>query len=296
MNLEELNKTQIVLLTLLVSFITSIATGIVTVSLIDQAPPGFTQTVNRVVERTVEKVVPTQVPGTNTVTKETTVVVKEEDLITTSIDSVASSIVSIRHDVMGDDGTPRNVFLGWGMLLSTDGLLSTDSSFVSDGTKYEVITADEKVWKATPVIQDESRGVAILKIEVATPTGTPASSLSKFKAVKTSPISGTRLGQTVIAFGGTEKRSVAVGIIGSFITMGAEVGTSTPQKKIVGIEISPGNPVEGTGGPLATIFGEVVGMKVGKEGGRATYVPIDVVKEIESSLSKTARTDGTAPI
>ena len=33
MNMEELSKSQIVLLTLLVSFVTSIATGIVTVSL-----------------------------------------------------------------------------------------------------------------------------------------------------------------------------------------------------------------------------------------------------------------------
>src|SRR4029077_18213268 len=54
MDIEKLTKSQIVLLTLLVSFVTSIATGIVTVSLMDQAPPAIAQSVSRIVEHTVE--------------------------------------------------------------------------------------------------------------------------------------------------------------------------------------------------------------------------------------------------
>lgn len=93
--MEELNKTQLVLLMLFVSFVTSIATGIVTVTLLEQAPQSVTQTINRVVERTVEKVVPG--PGaTTTITTVKQVVVSEDDLIIQAVKKTSPALVRIR--------------------------------------------------------------------------------------------------------------------------------------------------------------------------------------------------------
>ena len=56
MDLEELSKSQLLMLMLLVNFITSIATGVLTVSLLDEAPTTVTQTVNQIVDHTIETV------------------------------------------------------------------------------------------------------------------------------------------------------------------------------------------------------------------------------------------------
>jgi hypothetical protein len=56
MDIEELSKSQLLMLMILVNFITSIATGVLTVSLLQQAPQTVTQTVNQIVDHTIETV------------------------------------------------------------------------------------------------------------------------------------------------------------------------------------------------------------------------------------------------
>ena len=55
--MHELNKSQLILLALLISFVTSIATGIATVSLMQQAPASITAPINKIVQQTVQKIV-----------------------------------------------------------------------------------------------------------------------------------------------------------------------------------------------------------------------------------------------
>lgn len=58
MDIKDLNKSQLILLAVLLSFVTSIATGITTVTLMQQAPESVTVPVTRIIRETVEKIVP----------------------------------------------------------------------------------------------------------------------------------------------------------------------------------------------------------------------------------------------
>lgn len=58
MEIKDLNKSQLILLAILISFVTSIATGIVTVTLMDQAPSSVSVPITKIVRQTVEKIVP----------------------------------------------------------------------------------------------------------------------------------------------------------------------------------------------------------------------------------------------
>ena len=56
MNIEDLTKTQLLLLTILVNFIISIATGVLVISMLDQSPAPITQTVQQIVDHTIETI------------------------------------------------------------------------------------------------------------------------------------------------------------------------------------------------------------------------------------------------
>src|SRR3989344_3505658 len=133
MDIKDLNKSQLILLAVLLSFVTSIATGITTVTLMQQAPPAFTAPVNRVIQQTIEKI--QQVEGKTTVQ---TVIVKEEDLVVDAIAKNASAVFAISKNGQDAEFNTAEVAAGFGFSISQNGVVVADALLVSDQGTYFV--------------------------------------------------------------------------------------------------------------------------------------------------------------
>jgi S1-C subfamily serine protease len=260
--MENLNKQQIILLTLLVSFVTSIATGIVTVSLMDQAPQGVTQTINRVVERTIEKVVPTDMnPGQ--IVKET-VVINEDDKVSEVIDKNRSGLVRI----YGINQNGASTFFGVGVVIKKEGLIvgpnvilnddSTDriEAVISDGTRISLkkLLVDFNTKNAFYRVLPGKDGKITDKIIPSVMTDTPP-----------------KLGQSIVLIYGEKRDIVLTGIVSSnvprsFTTIVASTTAFgvTEEKKntynFIDTNMNTANIAEGS--PLFNLSGEVIGFKM----------------------------------
>jgi len=231
MDLEHLNKSQIVLLTMLVSFVTSIATGIVTVSLVEEAPTDVTRVVQRVVERTVEQVAPAETQQATVITKEKTIIVKESDLIAAAIADNKSKIVSV---VDGKTGA----FLSLGVFIDDAGTLATDSKVLTKNGTYGIDVGAEDTLPATVKYEGGARGVALLQVTA-----------DRIGIKPITPVDGAlSLGQTLVAFVGNG--SITQGIATN-LEDGGFIGTS-----ITGAKVAPG-------ALLINVDGQVVGLSTG---------------------------------
>lgn len=245
MDIEHLSKSQIVLLTLLVSFVTSIATGIVTVSLVEQAPPAIAQTVNRVVERTVEKVVPSS-QSASVVTTEKTVVVKESDLIATAVARTSPSIVRLYKQEKDASGKDTEVFLGLGVVIGNGGLIVSESLAVEGAGGAVVALSDGRRAWGSFIAKDAASGTMTLQGATSTDAGPIA--WQSISVDATSPV----LGETVVAVAGRTASRISSGIITALPNTEADTAAV--------FETSIGESDIMAGSPLINTNGELVGM------------------------------------
>ena len=197
MDIKDLNKTQLILLSLLLSFVTSIATSITTVTLLQQAPTSVTVPINRVVQQTVEKI--QQVEG-KTITQ--TVVVKEEDLVVDAIAKNQNAVFTISKDVADESGKLVEVYVGRGFAADQSGLIVADANIVGDLGLYYVKN-DSGKFKAD-FLGTDKRGFSFLKV------GAPLDEKNKFAV--TVPVLGDiskmKIGQKIIVLGNGISSSV----------------------------------------------------------------------------------------
>jgi len=292
MNLEELTTHQIILLTLLVSFVTSIATGIVTVTLMDQAPPGVTNTINRVVERTVERVVSdTNGQAASVITKETTVVVKEEDLITSSIDKGVKSLVRI--DAVGSTPEEKTRMVALGVFLSSNGLVVTDASKIQEKGIYMVRYGDAR-YETEVVATDEEKGIVILKIIQKDTEGKTL----KFPVISFADMAALKLGQTLIGLSGDTKNLVSMGVISAIEKISVPIykdgvegedAEVVEEKQVISRIDSNIKDIVTTGAPVMNVFGDMVGVML-IDAQERTIIPSSDIVLLVQSIKTTEKT------
>lgn len=278
MDIERLTKSQIILLTLLISFVTSIATGIVTVSLLDQAPSSMTRTINRVVERTVERVIPLEAEETQTASAQesvTTVVVKEDDKVAEAIAANTDKIVRIytrgSSSATASSTTPGDVFRGYGIVVKQHGVIATADSILIPGKSYVVKLADNREYQADIVVEGKGLiGLMALVPGKGEEITLPVVSFANQNTLK--------LGQTVIQLSGEDRAKISIGAIAELVKSEAKISSSpgkatsttssdTP-RTLTSIETTITTKVF-DGSPLINIFNEIVGI-----GSNDTFVPV----------------------
>ena len=261
MDIEELSKSQIVLLVLLVSFVTSMATGIVTVSLMDQAPTSVAQTVNRVIQQTIKEVAatPDQTAAVAVAAPTKTVVVKESDEIAGAVQKSEPSVVRL----YSLDGS---TFLGMGVVLDSAGTIVTDTSAMGDAGGASVLLAHGESVQADVVTRDSANGLVLLSVATSSEsTSTPA------WVPVGAPSGAPTLGETVVLLSGETTPWVGSGLISTIVPGSA---TSPP---LVKTDISGDNVLYGS--PLIDTDGNLVGIstEVSRESSGSAYVPVSVI-------------------
>lgn len=257
MDIKELNKSQLILLAVLLSFITSIATGITTVTLMQQAPKSFTAPVNRVVQQTVDKI--EQVEG-KTITQ--TVVVKEEDLVVDAIAKNKSAVFSITKEAQNSDYTTSEVSAGRGFAVSTGNIIVADATLVPDKEVYYVTNSNGK-FKADFVSTNKT-GFSFLKIGA--------------------PVNGTdKLALTVPAFGDITQMKIGQDVLLMGNTVVSSIFEGLNSDKSINLSVSRAN----AGGLVLDLDGNALGIALSPDNTTASFVPIKTITDALTTPSTT---------
>lgn len=306
--MNDLNKHQLVLLVLLVSFITALATGIVTATLVSQAPPRLTHTIQRVIEKVTEKaadIAPIALKKDEAKELELSALARDiliEDIAKRISPAVVSVIATKDIPVVeqyysnpfpGDDffnqffqefqipqfrqkGTEKQqVSSGTGFFVSGDGFLITNKHVVdAQDAEYSVIMNDQKKYPAKVLARDPLNDVAVLKVDGP-----------RFSVINFGDSDTVKVGHTAIVIGnslGEFQNTVSVGVISglrrTIVASGAKSGPEELSEIIqTDAAINPGN----SGGPLLNLKGEAVGLSVAMAQGAENIgfaIPINQVK------------------
>lgn len=314
--MEDLNKQQFIVLVILVSFISSLVTGIVTVSLMNQAPSQITQTIQKVIERSASLENP-QEPLKKEETKELEVGALSRDvLIGDIVNRISPAVVSVvatkdipvieqyyinpfSDGVFGkifpelqipqyrQNGTEkRQVSSGTGFFVSDDGFLVTNKHVVADRqAEYSIITNDNKTFSVKVLAYDPIHDMAVLKVEG-----------KDFSHISFGNSDSVKIGHTAIAIGnalGEFQNTVSIGVISGLKRNVTASGGGAGVEELTDViqtdaAINPGN----SGGPLLNLKGEAIGLNTAMAQGAQNIgfaLPINQIKKGVEDVKKQGR-------
>lgn len=282
MDINDLNKTQLILIALLLSFVTSIATGIVTVSLMEQAPPGVTQTINRVVEKTVQVVEPQK--EAQIITEQT--VIRESDMVADAIKKNQPGYVSLYTKT--SEAVKEEIASGF--VVNSDGLAATTDSVVAAYNDTNVFAEyGGKEYNTQLVSFDLERYVVIVRL--VDPENVDESSNGNFKPVSLRENPVISLGKTVVAVDTTNDTSIGAGMVTriemedtSSEDTGDEKNTEEMRIRYIHTSVEMDKSVEG--GPLMLVDGSIVGVNFVSNEGAILATPITAVDKMLRSISQ----------
>ena len=268
--MEDLDKNQVILLAIFVAFVSSVATGVVVVTLMDQSSTGVTQTINRVVERTIERVT---APGKTETVK---LIVKEDETVVNSIKEVRKAIVRVvrytgdsallalqkseEADVLnltqeallpvaieGIALVDESKIVGEkaiGIFLTSDGWVVSNSNIILAGDfKYSAVTSEMKEIPLRLVNADSASGLAFFKTIKAETH--PFIQINSVEA---------DLGQTAIAVGiESDPQMIYMGFVSSFRSGNAST-TAMVKTSIKAGTSMMGRPIVNINGGLIGIY------------------------------------------
>lgn len=314
--MEDITKKQLFLLLLLVSIVTGVSTAIIVYTLVEQAPPPITHTIQRIIERAVEKdgaaaTLPPEVVfdlEKAALARDTLIEDIAKRLSPAVVSVIATKDISVVEQYFvdpfgGDDlfrqffpefqipqlrqkGTEKKqVSAGTGFFVSADGFVITNKHVVEDTeAEYSVIMNNGKKLPAKILARDVLQDIAVLKVEGD----------GKFAFVPLGDSETVNIGQTAIAIGnalGEFQNTLSVGTISglrrTIIAQGSHSGPEElPNVIQTDAAINPGN----SGGPLLNLRGEAIGVNAAIAQGAENIGFAILINQIKKALSDVQKT------
>lgn len=221
MDLEHLTKSQVLLLALLVAIVSSATTGVVTTSLLGQAPPAVAANVGQIIERTVQQVI----FATTTAPAEPRAITAAAVIPVSTVPSASSAIEAVQKSVIRIvvQGDAAGKLVARGLITGKQGSAITDAASLDPRSAYEAIMNDGSKASVILPIPASTSSIARIQLRAASTTVFTPATIANAKTIP--------LGASIVRIGGYGSGTAASGIIAeisSDSTIQADVSSAVP--------------------------------------------------------------------